>query len=88
MANKHEAKLGAKAKDNITGFTGIIVAVTEWLNGCIRVMIQPQEMREGKPIDAHSFDIEQITVLEQTIPEPAKNAGGPKPDPVRQKAPA
>ena len=34
--------LGDEVKDTITGFKGIVVARTEWLNGCARVTVQPQ----------------------------------------------
>lgn len=41
MNTKTEITLGCKAKDKITGFTGIVIAMTSWLNGCQRVTIQP-----------------------------------------------
>lgn len=38
---KHE--LGNKAKDKITGFSGILTARIEFLTGCNRYCIQPPE---------------------------------------------
>lgn len=80
-------KLGDKAKDKISGFSGVIVAVTEWLNGCRRVTIQPQELFEGKPVDSHTFDAEQITKVEAGPPLPQKRTGGPRIEPTRHANP-
>jgi hypothetical protein len=44
-------KLGDKVKDRVTGLTGIVIARTDWLNGCIRMTVQPQELKDGKPVD-------------------------------------
>jgi hypothetical protein len=81
-------KLGCTAKDTISGFSGTVVAITEWLNGCQRVTIQPREMKDGKPIEPHTFDAEQIEVVEPATPRPAGLGGPPispvgRPDPVR-----
>ena len=76
-------KLGCKAKDTITGFNGVVIAVTEWLNGCVRATIQPQELKDGKPIDAVTFDIEQIEVINPVPIQEVKRSGGPTPEPSR-----
>lgn len=76
--------LGSKARDKITGLTGIVIARTEWLNGCRRITIQPQELKDGKPIDSCCFDEQQIEVLEEsTMMAPATQPGGPMPSPSR-----
>jgi hypothetical protein len=83
--------LGSLARDIVTGFTGVIIGKTQWLNGCNRVTIQPRELKDGKPIESHCFDIEQIEILGPAIPEPiAESAGpgGPKPSPTRSPDPA
>lgn len=76
-------KLGCIAKDKITGFQGVVVATTDWLNGCLRVTIQPQEMKDGKPIESHTFDAEQIEVVEPTEVTVRKPHGGPSISPQR-----
>ena len=35
--------LGDTVKDKISGFTGVVVARTEWLYGCIRLAVQSQK---------------------------------------------
>jgi len=90
MNTKPEITLGCKAKDKITGFTGIVIAMTSWLNGCQRVTIQPQELKDGKPIEAHTFDVQQIELLQCEVIREAvtdKPPGGPAISPVRNADP-
>ena len=61
--------LGKKGKDKITGFTGILTARCEFLTGCNRYCIQPQELKDGKPIDSIYFDEAQIEILSDGISE-------------------
>lgn len=58
------ANLGDRAKDTITGCTGIVVAKTYWLNGCVRITIQPETLKDGTPIPNETFDQQQVKVLE------------------------
>lgn len=76
--------LGSIARDKITGFVGVVIAKTEWLNGCRRFTIQPQELKDGRPIEACSFDEQQVDEIEgKPATEPAKRPGGPFPEPAR-----
>jgi hypothetical protein len=81
-------QLGDKAKDKITGFTGVAVAKTEYLTGCTRVSLQSQELHEGKPVDWQSFDEDQLELIEEPESEvdlDVKKPGGPQPwEPKRQ----
>ncbi len=52
-------KLGDTIRDTISGFEGVMVCYTVWLNGCIRLTIQPRQLHDGKPVDNQTFDIEQ-----------------------------
>jgi hypothetical protein len=79
-----EIKLGDKVKDSITGFTGIVTARTEWLNGCDRLGVQSQELHDGKPTDAQWFDVMQLELIEPAaIKAGLKENGGPRQDPKR-----
>ena len=82
-----DLKLGDKARDTISGFTGIIVAITDWLNGCRRITIAPQELKDGKRIDSDTFDCEQIERVEIAAPKVTKPTGGPSISPVRERDP-
>ena len=80
--------LGDKAKDSITGLTGIVVARYEYLNGCIRLALQPAEVKDGKPVDSSVFDIEQVQLIEAAPALKLRAAGGPHEEPSRPSAPA
>ncbi len=84
---------GDRVKDPITGFEGIVVVTSTWLNGCIRLGVQPEEMKDGKPIDDRYFDQTQLILIEKGVhkqqvfvlvedppliePEPERTSGGP-----------
>lgn len=73
--------LGSKVKDNITGFEGIATGRSEYLYGCVRVLVEPQELRDGKPIEAQWFD-------EQRLEEkPTAKSGGPFDPPAARPVP-
>ena len=80
-------KLGQKVRDNITGLTGIAVGKTEWLFGCNRLAIEPQELKDGKPIDLQWFDEQRVELVEDKPIKVSEHnvatSGGPQNDPIR-----
>lgn len=73
-------KLGSKVKDKVTGFIGIAVGATEYLQGCRRIGIQSQTLHDGKTIDAHWFDEPQLIVIKEGVitgPDDDDDNGGP-----------
>lgn len=84
MANRGDITLGDEAKDTITGLTGVVVAITDWLNGCQRICIQPRELKDGKPVDNSVFDVEQIQVIKSVRHVEQRRTGGPHDAPTRQ----
>jgi hypothetical protein len=63
MTLRYLDTLGMQATDSVTGFTGTIVAVTEWLNGCVRFNVQPNGLnKDGKPIEVDWFDSDQVII--------------------------
>jgi hypothetical protein len=88
--------LGKVVRERITGLTGIVVTVSQWLTGCDTAGIQPQEIKDGKPVEIQWFDQTRLELLadqsravvdpfaERTVaPVPANNRGGPQPTPTR-----
>jgi hypothetical protein len=75
------ANLGDKVKDTVTGLTGIVVAKTRYLQGCTRIAVQPQEVKDGKPVEASWFDEPQLQVVEPEAiklkNENLEQSGGP-----------
>lgn len=63
-----------KVKDTITGFEGIVIARTEWLNGCVRCCIQSQKLKDGKILDTETIDEGQLEIIEagnrETVDKP------------------
>lgn len=56
--------MGLKAKDSVTGFTGVVECVSFDLYGCVQVTLRPEiDKKDGKPKDAHWFDHKRIEVL-------------------------
>ena len=78
---KSTIKLGDLAKDTITGYKGVVIACTEWINGCVRLTLQAQEMKDGKPVDSCTFDVEQIALVKAGVAGVKDPSGGPCPDP-------
>lgn len=80
-------RVGDKVRDTVTGFSGIVVAMTEWLNGCLRATVQPQELHDGKPIDPFTFDVEQLEVIAPEAAKALAPSGGPTAEPRRPDTP-
>lgn len=71
-----------KVKDTVTGFEGVVIGRTEWLNGCIRYAIQAPVTADGKLPEAEWIDDQQLEVTEPyNKPEATPPRGGPMPKP-------
>lgn len=86
-------QLGDLVKDTVTGFTGVAVAHTQWLHGCLRITVQPTGTnKEGKTFESQSFDEPQLRVLRRGVAlgtpplhaVPLRETGGPRPEPTRR----
>lgn len=82
-------QLGDKCKDLVTGYEGVVVARTEWLNGCIRVTLQCDKLdKDGKPQDTYTFDEPQLVVLKtRKVAIGSRDTGGPVPNPQQHRGP-
>jgi len=87
--------LGDELKDQVSGYVGVVVARTQWLNGCKRYTLDSQTMVDGKLVDSISVDEQQLTLLtrrkidvgQDKYAEPAvKPPGGPRPTPTRSRS--
>lgn len=81
--------LGDKVKDQVTGFTGIVIAKTIWLYGCDRVSVQPQDLdKDGKVKESQTFDEKQLILVKAGVVkteakiESTKRTGGPRNDKI------
>lgn len=78
-----DLKLGDTVRDTITEFTGVVIAEHKYLNGCCRLSIQPKELKDGKPIEALTFDAEQLELVTRATERTVVPAGGPMDAPSR-----
>jgi len=70
--------LGDEVRDTITGFKGVATSITEFLNGCRHIGIQPPVDKAGKMCEAYSIDEVTCEVTKvKALPEGKKLTGGP-----------
>ena len=63
-------KLGERVQDTVTDFKGMVIARCVYLNGCVRIQVQPKELnKDGKMIDSEWIDEGQ---LESKVEEESK----------------
>lgn len=64
-----DIKLGDKVRDNVSGFEGITVGRTLFLNGCIQYVIAGKVGKEGKfPIEGDpNIDETNLTVIKKHV---------------------
>jgi hypothetical protein len=56
--------LGVKARDTVTGFTGIVTSRIEWLTKCTQYCISPEATENGGKLpEGNYFDETRIEVL-------------------------
>ncbi len=75
--------LGDEAKDSITGFKGVVTGKTEFLNGCVRYLIQPKKLKDEKMIEAEWVDEQQLKVTKVIKEKTTKKVGGPSKNPPK-----
>ena len=80
-------KLGDIVRDRITRFKGVVIAEHRWLNGCRRLSVQSQELKDGKPVDPVCIDEPQLELVKAGQVQELRATGGPHVEPVRQEAP-
>lgn len=69
----------------VTGFVGIAIGRTEWLNGCARITVQPEKLKDGKPLETGCFDEPQLVLVKSAqVPLGRRDTGGPIPPPQRR----
>lgn len=77
--------MGAKVKDKLTGFSGVIGALERPLTGNVAIMIEPDKLSSSKTVqDSHWFDANRVEVIQPKKPAKTKNKvsgrdGGPAP---------
>ena len=74
-------ELGDKAKDAVTGFTGIAVCRSSYLQGCDRIALQAAVKKNEKPEEWQYFDEPQLKVVKKrVVKQGSRDTGGYEPD--------
>lgn len=55
-------EMGSKVESDLCGFKGTITARAEHLNGCNRYWAQPPVDKDGKMVDGHWLDEDELVV--------------------------
>ncbi len=83
--------LGKKYKDSISGFTGVAVARTVFLHGCIRIGLCPAKVdKDGKILEDVWFDEPQLRDMrgKKVADQEVEDANhGPRMDAARRRDP-
>ena len=69
-------ELGDIARDKITGFEGVVIANTQWLNGCDRLSLKPRKMKKGVTLNSEVFDRPQLELVSKQVLKAARKTGG------------
>lgn len=91
----HPIELGDRVRDKITGFTGIVIGITDWIHGCRRPIVQGESLdSDGKLVPSESFDEPQLQVVSRAVLTPTRpgvehgeRTGGPAQTPSGRSTP-
>jgi len=75
-------KLGDKVKDTVSGFIGIAISATTYLNGCRWICVQAPVKKNGDFVEPVYFDETQLKKVAQRTPVrkiPQRTLGGSHP---------
>lgn len=70
-------KLGDNVKCKITGFKGIVVARTEFINGCVQYNVSPKWDKQKNPVEQEvSVDETSLEVIKKKVKKIKENDTG------------
>ncbi|MBU8543995.1 MULTISPECIES: hypothetical protein [Roseomonadaceae] len=54
---------GFTVRDRITGFSGVVTGVVEYLTGCNQALVVPMMQPDGKLPESQWFDLQRLDVV-------------------------
>lgn len=73
-----KARVGDRVKDRVSGFAGVVVAATSYMNGCTRCGVHPSVKKDGTLPEEKWFDEPQLRVTKRNaVPKGDDETGGP-----------
>ncbi len=72
---------GDEVKDTITGYKGIVVAITHYMTGCTHISMQAKMGKDGKVPEWESVDDQRLVLVKAAKKAKAEKPflGGPAP---------
>ena len=65
MAHRNGIALGDKVEDTITGFSGLVTGIADYLTGCSQACVQPRTKDSGDFQDSRWFDVDRLVTIER-----------------------
>lgn len=59
--------LGDRVVDNLTGFTGLVVARTEYLTGCSQILVLPNIDKNSEYPNGVWIDVERLDIVDKCV---------------------
>lgn len=77
-------KFGDLVKDTETPFNGKVIGIARSLNGCTRLVVQPNKLKEdGQPVESVLYPPSQLElVTEEKTPQKRSSTGGSMREPL------
>jgi len=71
--------LGDEVRDRITGYVGVVICRTQWLNNCNTYGVRRRELdKDGKPQESEHFDEPQLAAVNKKVLPSHRETGGPE----------
>lgn len=73
-------KLGVKATDIVTGFSGTVTGTAQYISGCSQALLVPRVKEDGSFVESQWFDEQRLTVDKSVAAIVIDNEKTPGPD--------
>lgn len=70
-------KLGTTYTDRITGFTGVVTGLCQYISGCNQALLTPKINADGSSKEAHWYDEQRLTPVDGVEPIVLDNGANP-----------
>jgi len=79
----HKFEISDMLEDNVSGFAGVVMAITKYSTGCLHYGLQSNKLKDEKPIDWEWFDESRLTRTKKNAVKfqyTEKPTSGPEPN--------
>jgi hypothetical protein len=72
-----DVHLGDKVADTLSDLKGSVTTIVTFFNGCTRLAIQPDKLKDGIPVEEAWMPAQRVKVLKRAKQAVGVNPGGP-----------